>query len=53
MDALGNSIGDEGAAALVAGLKEMQSLQNLNLSGECSMCIIARGLMVILEWING
>ena len=42
MDALDNGIGAEGAAALVAGLKELQNLKKLNLGGECSMCIIAR-----------
>ena len=42
MDALGNRIGAEGAAALVAGLKELQKLEKLDLGGECSMCIIAR-----------
>ena len=42
MDALDNSIGNEGAAALVEGLKELQNLRELNLFSECSMCIIAR-----------
>ena len=37
MDAPANNIGDDGAAALVEGLKEMTNLTQLDLSSECCM----------------
>ena len=47
MDAPDNDIGDAGAAALVEGLKEMKSIEELNLEREFLMVGVARSLGVV------
>ena len=52
MDAIGNQISQTETAKLVAALKGMQSLKELDLRGEFSMYGIARSL-VYDGWIQG
>ena len=47
MDAPANAIGDAGAVALVEGLKEMKSMEKLNLYSEFLMVGVARSLGVV------
>ena len=47
MNEPGNQIGDAGAAALVEGLKEMKSMEKLDLAGEFLMVGVARSLGVV------
>ena len=47
MDAPDNNIGDAGAAALVEGLKEMKSMEKLDLGSEFLMVGVARSLVVV------
>ena len=51
MDAPDNDIGDDGAAALVEGLKEMTNLKELNLECECCMVGIVCQLAV-MSWMK-
>ena len=52
MDAPGNRIGDDGATALVEGLKEMRKLEKLDLGSECWAVVNARAL-VVMSWSAG
>ena len=47
MDVPDNQIGDAGAAALVEGLKELNSIKELNLGCEFLMVGVARSLGVV------
>ena len=47
MDAPDNKIGDAGAVALVEGLKELKSMEKLNLYSEFLMVGVARSLGVV------
>ena len=51
MDGPDNKIGDAGAAALVAGLKEMTNLTELDFRGECCMVGIVCEVAV-MSWIK-
>ena len=51
MDGPDNKIGDDGAAALVEGLKEMTNITQLDLGGECCMVGIVCQVAV-MSWIK-